>query len=245
MSFLSTKRFNPSLSISEQSMVSVRQLELNLELAIEEAAEVPEAVDVLSLWTQFEGELAELAQRDRLRVAGDILVQLAGLCEAKAELLWEDWQDAHNADGPVMEEGWLQGLIRQTQELDFSDLVNRAYRKNNALLNEDKSDDDSVVGDVEKMSVFDMLDALEEDDLKDQALAVSHAENVSDWIRALAAKQTDSPQRLIDLQKQLRMPLIEVWIAALLGGFRLEQRGSFYQTQDVWVWFQASLCELK
>ncbi len=44
------------------------------------------------------GELAGLEQRDHLGVAGDILVQLAGLCEAKADLLWEDWQDAHNAD---------------------------------------------------------------------------------------------------------------------------------------------------
>jgi hypothetical protein len=47
-------------------MISVCHLELNLELALEEAAEVPEAVDVLSLWTQFEGDLAELVQRDHL-----------------------------------------------------------------------------------------------------------------------------------------------------------------------------------
>jgi chromatin segregation and condensation protein Rec8/ScpA/Scc1 (kleisin family) len=216
-------------------MVSVRQLELNLEVALEAAAEMPEAVDVLSLWTQFEGDLAELAQRDRLRVAGDVLVQLAGLCEAKAEVLWEDWQDVHNADGPVMGEDWLQGLTRQTQELDFSDLVKRFYHTNRDLLNDEKTDADSVAGDVEKLSVLNMLNALEETELKSQALAVSHAENVSDWVKALAAKQTDSPQRLIDVQKQLGMPLIEVWIAALLGRFRLEQRGSFYQTQGVWV----------
>ena len=37
------------------------------------------------------------------------------------------------------------------------------------------------------------------------------------------------------IEKQLKMPLIEVWIAALLGGFQMEQRGSFYQTQEVWV----------
>ena len=213
-------------------MVSVRQLELNLELAFEEAADMPETADVLSLWAQFEGELAGLDQRDHLRVAGDILVQLAGLCEAKSELLWEDWQDAHNADGPVMDDDWLQGLTRQTQELDFSELVNRSYHTHP---NADKTDEDSVVGDVEKLSVLDMIDALDDDDLKSQALAVSHAENVSDWVKALAAKQVDSAQRLVDLQQQLGMPLIEVWIAALLGGFTMEQRGSFYQTQEVWV----------
>lgn len=73
-----------------------------MEVALEEASEVPEIADVLSLWSQFEGDLAGLDQRDHLRVAGDILVRLAELCEAKADLLWEDWQDAHNADGPVM-----------------------------------------------------------------------------------------------------------------------------------------------
>ena len=213
----------------------MRQLELNLEVALEEASEVPETADVLSLWSQFEGELAGLDQRDHLRVAGDILVRLAELCEAKADLLWEDWQDAHNADGPVMSGDWLQGLTRQTQELDFSDLVNRSYHSHRSLPNEDKADEDSVAGDVEKLSILDMVEALEDADLKSQALAVSHAENVSDWVKALADKQMDSPQRLVDLQQQLQMPMVEVWIAALLGGFSMDQRGSFYQTQEVWV----------
>ncbi len=216
-------------------MVDVRQLELNLEVAFGEASEVPEDADVLSLWAQFEGELAGLPQQEHLRVAGDILVKLAGLCEAKSDVLWEDWQDAHNAEGPVMGEGWLQGLTRQTQELDFSDLVQRSYDTNSDRPNEGKADEDSVAGDVEKLSVLDMIDALEDADLKSQALAVSHAENISDWVKALAGGQADSPQRLIDLQQQLKMPLIEVWIAALLGGFPMEQRGSFYQTQEVWV----------
>ena len=216
-------------------MVSIRQLELNLEVAFKEAAEVPEHADVLNLWKQFEGKLAGLEQRDHLRVAGDILVQLAGLCEAKADVLWEDWQDANNAEGPVMGEGWLQGLTRQTQELDFSDLVSRSYHTSNELANADKADEDSVAGDVEKLSVLDMIDALEDADLKSQALAVSHSENISAWVKALADQQRNSPQRLVDIQQQLKMPLIEVWIAALLGGFPMEQRGSFYQTQEVWV----------
>ena len=165
-------------------------------------------------------------------------MRLAGLCEAKSDILWEDWQDTHNAEGPVMDGDWLQGLTRQTQELDFSDLVQRSYHTNGDLTGEDredKADEDSVVGDVEKASVLDMIDALEDTELKRQALAVSHAENVSDWVKSLASTQTQSPQRLVDLQQQLGMPLIEVWIAALLGGFSMEQRGSFYQTQEVWV----------
>ena len=217
-------------------MVSLKQLELNLEVALEEAAEIPEQADVLSLWSRFEGEIDGLGRRDQLRIAGDFLGQLAELCETKADLLWEDWQDAHNAEGPVMGDDWLQGLTRQTQELDFSDLVSRSYKTGGDLADEeDKSDDDSVAGDVEKLSVLDMLDKLEDAELKSQALAVSHAENVSDWVRAISDGQTDKPQRLVDLQRQLKMPMVEVWIAALLGGFPMEQRGSFYQTQEVGV----------
>ncbi|MEM6451761.1 MAG: hypothetical protein AAF703_15755 [Cyanobacteria bacterium P01_D01_bin.105] len=189
----------------------------------------------MSLWSQFEGELAGLEQRDHLRVAGDILVRLAELCEAKADLLWEDWQDAHNVEGPVMGGDWLQGLTRQTQELGFSDLINRSYHSHRGLPDGDKADEDSIAGDAPKLSGLDMIKDLEDADLKSQALAVSHAENVSDWVKALVEKQIGSPQRLVDLQRQLKMPLIEVWIAALLGGFELEQRGGFYQTQEVWV----------
>ena len=215
-------------------MTDVRQLELNLDFALEEASEVLEKADLIGIWSQFEDELAGLSQREHLRVAGDILMRLAGLCEAKSDVLWEDWQDAHNVEGPVMGGDWLQGLTRQTQELNFSGLIQRSYRTGDPV-DEVKADENSVVGDVEKASVIDMLDALEDTDLKRQALAVSHAENVSDWVQALADKQMRSPQRLVDLQQQLKMPMIEVWIAALLGGFVMEQRGSFYQTQEVWV----------
>lgn len=212
----------------------IRQLELNLECALEEAAEMPETVDVVALWRQLEGELSDLSQRDQLKVAGDILVELAGLCETKADLLWENWQDAHNDEGPVMDGDWLQGLTRQTQELDFSDLVNRSYRTQEQ--SEVGTDEEgSVIGIVEKDSALALVQAIDEAELKTQALAVSHAENVSDWIKALSDIQIGEPQRLIDVQCRLQMPLITVWLAALLGGFYVEQRGNFYATEEVWI----------
>lgn len=215
-------------------MTSAHQLELNLDFAIEEAEETPETADVIGIWSQFEDELSDLSQREHLRVAGDILMRLAGLCETKADLLWEDWQDAHNADGPMMGDDWLQGMTRQTQELDFSDLVQRSYRTGDRIEEEEQADEDSVAGSANKSAVLEMVDSLDEE-LKAQALAVSHSENVSDWVEAIARQQTQEPQRLVDVQRQLKMPLVEVWIAALLGGFGLDQRGSFYSTDELWV----------
>ncbi|MCC5654885.1 hypothetical protein LC609_35010 [Nostoc sp. XA013] len=40
---------------------------------------------------------------------------------------------------------------------------------------------------------------------------------------------------LVKLQRALEMPMVEVWLGLLLGGFTLEQRGDFYHNQNVWV----------
>ena len=100
---------------------------------------------------------------------------------------------------------------------------------------DDVADDDSVVGEVDKAAVLALVEELTLEEAKAEALAVSHAEDVSAWVAEIAIMQKSVPQRLTDLQQQLQMPLIEVWIAALLGGFQLEQRGEFYATEDVWI----------
>ncbi|MEO1510243.1 MAG: hypothetical protein AAFU84_21615 [Cyanobacteria bacterium J06633_23] len=215
-------------------MVDVRQLELDLEDAFEDAADMPEEANILELWQQFEGVMAELPWREQLRMGGEILAQLAEICEAKSEVLWEDWQDANNSDGPVMDGDWLRGLTRQSQEIDFSELVQRS---GNRLTTgqDDVAENDSVVGEVDKAVVLALVDEPTLEEAKAKALAVSHAEDVSAWVAAISSKRRPVPQRLIELQQQLRMPLIEIWIAALLGGFQLEQRGGFYETEEIWL----------
>lgn len=100
---------------------------------------------------------------------------------------------------------------------------------------DDISDDESLVGEVDKNAILTLVDELTFEETKKKALSVAHSEDVSAWIAAISAKRGSTPQRLIELQQQLRMPLIEVWIAALLGGFQLEQRGGFYQTEEIWM----------
>ena len=211
-----------------------RQLELDLGLAIEAASAVPEEAKVLALWYQFERVMPELPWREQLRLGGEVLVQLSGICEAKAEVFWEDWQDAHNADGPVLDGDWLRGLTRQSQEIDFSELVQRSghVRKDQQ---EEIADKDSVVAEVDKDAVLALVDELEAEVAKAQALSVSHAENISAWLSALSAHTTHSPQRLVDLSQAVELSLIEIWMAALLGSFSLEQRGGFYDTEQVWL----------
>ena len=166
-------------------------------------------------------------------MGGEVLAQLAEICEAKSEVLWDDWQDAHNSAGPVMDGDWLRGLTRQTQEIDFSELVQRSGNAKQ-LDQGDATESESVVGEVDKAAVLALLDELTLEEAKEKALAVSHSEDVAAWVAAISVKRRAGPQRLIELQKQLQMPLIEVWIASLLGGFQLEQRGEFYEAHEIW-----------
>ncbi|MBE9068670.1 hypothetical protein IQ260_18655 [Leptolyngbya cf. ectocarpi LEGE 11479] len=215
-------------------MVNVRQLKLDLGGAFEDAADMPEEANILELWQQFEVVMTELPWREQLRMGGEVLARLAEICEAKSEVLWDDWQDANNSDGPVIDGDWLRGLTRQTQEIDFSELVQRSGTRS-ANGQDDIADNDSIVGEVDKEAVLSLVDELTMEEAKAKALSVSHAEDLSAWIAAITSVQGLFPLRLLDLQEQLQMPLIEVWIAALLGGFRLEQRGSFYDVEAVWL----------
>ena len=53
-------------------MVDVRQLELDLGDAFEDAAEMPEAENILDQWQQFEVVMAELPWREQLRMGGEV-----------------------------------------------------------------------------------------------------------------------------------------------------------------------------
>ena len=71
----------------------------------------------------------------------------------------------------------------------------------------------------------------------ERAISTAHAEDVSSWIEAIAhcIANSFSPMRLIDLQTTLPLPIVEIWLGLLLGDFKLEQRGRFYDPNEIWI----------
>ncbi|MBD2303814.1 hypothetical protein H6G80_30175 [Nostoc sp. FACHB-87] len=71
-------------------------------------------------------------------------------------------------------------------------------------------------------------------------------EDVQKWTRAIGVylEQTKSEITLTLLQQKLKMPMVEVWLGLLLGGFTLEQRGDFYESENVWVTGSSSLSSM-
>ena len=80
--------------------MNAKQLELELELALEDAAEMPVLADLQSLWQQVEPLLRHLSTQEQLRLGGTVIDQLAELHRVKAERLLEDWENTFNPQDP-------------------------------------------------------------------------------------------------------------------------------------------------
>ncbi|MEM8808366.1 MAG: hypothetical protein AAGF01_20295, partial [Cyanobacteria bacterium P01_G01_bin.38] len=121
--------------------------------------------------------------------------------------------------------------------VDVSELVKPVSRQRERSEEESSKLTESIVGEVDKGKVLAMVEDLEAADQKQAALGVAHDENVSAWSQRISDYLEEQPQavRLVDLQHQLNRPLIELWLGALLGGFVVEQRGHFYEEQQIWV----------
>ncbi|MHC5897520.1 hypothetical protein [Nostoc sp.] len=93
---------------------------------------------------------------------------------------------------------------------------------------------DSVVELLKKANVLAMID--EVTSLED-VHKLAGDEDVEKWQSAIAKYLTQVKDEisLVKLQRVLQMPLVEVWLGLLLGGFTLEQRGDFYHNENVWV----------
>ena len=114
----------------------------------------------------------------------------------------------------------LQGLPRKSPE--------QAKSINSVVAAIDK---EVLIQSLEQESLFSFEKEFE------RAISTAHAEDVSAWIDAIAysLKTNDLPMRLLALHDSLQLPIIEVWLGLLLGNFKLEQKGTFYDSNEIWI----------
>lgn len=212
-------------------MVHWQQLEFALESQIEDGFEDLEEVNLLGLVSQFDQVLAQLPPTEQLRVGGLYLDRLAQLYRERAMLLLDDWEEEYNTQGPRFDDSLLDGLVRESQFVDLSEFIKPGKRVKSPKVTGPLDEEDSV---FVELGVEEAI-ALAAQEL--DRMELSHAENVSDWVRQIADWFEREPEsiRLADMYMQLKMPFVELCLGLLLGGFSLEQRGEFYEFSSVWV----------
>lgn len=205
---------------------------MQLSAAIEAAISNPTDANLQKLLHEFDQEIAQYPHDIQLKVAGNIFVQFAELIELRANQLLNLWDENHSHyfEEPVLTSEMLQDVLRQTMVLNLEEVLETPDRKERAPA-------DSVVRAIDKEDLLEFIDQLDQQQAKQQAIAIAHDENVSLWVRTIHHWISNHYQTisLIELQNHLQMPFSELWLGLLLGGFILEQKGEFYDTEMIFV----------
>lgn len=219
--------------------MTARQMEWEMWDQLQQAQQMPEAINVAQMLDAVEATAAQLPEAERLRFAGDALLQIAELCAARAGALMTQWEES--ARDPIVDHGFFADVVRQTMAVDLSDLMEPARRRKprTKRIKLIEIQAGSIVAPVDKTAVLALVEQLEiEAEIqKQQGLAIASDEDVTRWISEIAQWLQAVPEDLVSfaqLYHGLQMPWVEVWMGLLWGGFELEQVGEFYQSA-IWV----------
>lgn len=229
-------------------MSTVEQLELQLWASLSEAAQVPEAAELAQLWQLLDITLVKLDTPKQLQVAAEAIAQIAEVFQERSTLIFEELEAATSEDGPIMPADAFDRYVRQTMTVDFEQFIESPtslLRKAPQRCTERFAEDgQSVVGELNQAVLLQALDeqmtqaGLTEVEAFNRALEIAHDEDVSEWTQVISRwleQPSTVPIALPSLQKAVKMPLVQLWLALLLGNYQIEQRGEFYDNQHIWI----------
>ena len=219
--------------------MKVKQLELDLWDVLSTARQTPEDANLPMVFKLLDLTLVDLDTRSQLRIAGEAVCQIADLFSDRSNFLFEELHSRAVKGEPIMADEAFDRYVRQSMVVDFEQFIEplpSLPRKNH----EQAQNGNSIVGAIDKEV---LIQALEQESLLsveeefEQAISTAHAEDVSAWVEAIAQyiENNFSPMRLIDLQAALPLSMVEIWLGLLLGDFKLEQRGEFYNASEIWI----------
>jgi hypothetical protein len=219
--------------------MKVKQLELDLWDVLSTARQTPEDANFLMVFKLLDLTLIDLDTRSQLRVAGEAVCQIADLFCDRSSFLFEELHSRAVKGEPIMADDAFDRYVRQSMVVDFDQFIEPLQSLPRKIPEQTKHGN-SMVGAIDKEV---LIQALEQESLLsveeefERAISTAHAEDVSAWVEAIVQciGSNFSPVRLIDLHSALPLPIVEIWLGLLLGNFKLEQRGSFYDSNEIWI----------
>ena len=219
--------------------MKVKQLELDLWDVLSTARQTPNDANLPMVFELLDLTLVDLDTRSQLRIAGEAVCQIADLFCDRSSFLFEELHSRTANGEPIMADDAFDRYIRQSMVVDFDQFIEPLQGLPRKSPEQAKSIN-SVVAEIDKEV---LIQSLEQESLLsfeeefERAISTAHAEDVSAWIEAIAysLKTNDLPMRLLALHDSLQLPIIEVWLGLLLGNFKLEQKGTFYNSNEIWI----------
>ncbi|MBD2505398.1 hypothetical protein [Anabaena azotica] len=189
---------------------------------LDEVSEAPPTSSLAAVWSCLDTELGTLSVEAQLAIAAAAFSQIADILKTRAQLLLEDVRAQSDTDGPVISTDIFAGLVRTTMQLDLDDLIEdppaQTFRPHGPhQFSHPAGSADSVAAPVQKENVLAMLEIQTVEDV----YRLAGDEDVDRWRGAIAQylAQVKDEIALTKLQHKLKMPMVEVWLLLLLGGF--------------------------
>ena len=197
---------------------SYKQLELDLWGDLKTALTEPESADMKLLWYSLDQAIAHSGSNEQLLVAGDAITQIVEVYVKRAKGILDSLEmNDDSSKGPVLDEDFLSGLMRQSMSLDLSDLMEEfTFEVESSPVITGSVV--SVIDRKEAKAIARSARAAMRKALKDLA----EQENIPLWQNAIAPARTQGfalwitqhqgeKVSLLQLQQALGMPLVEVW----------------------------------
>jgi hypothetical protein len=219
--------------------MKVKQLELDLWDVISTARQTPEDANFSMVFKLLDLTLVDLDTRSQLRVAGEAVCQIADLFSDRSNFLFEELHSRAVKGEPIMADDAFDRYVRQSMAVDFDQFIETLPSLPRKIPEQLKTGN-SIVSEIDKEILIQSLaqeSLLSFGEEFEQAISTAHAEDVSAWIEAIAysLKINDLPMRLLALHDSLQLPIVEIWLGLLLGNFKLEQKGTFYNSNEIWI----------
>ncbi|HTL90624.1 MAG TPA: hypothetical protein VL134_14580 [Leptolyngbya sp.] len=215
---------------------------LELWQELEEATQAPRFVNFELLWLMLEEAIKHLPQAQQLAIAGNAIEQMAEIVRLRSTLLIAEWESAQSgieAEAPTIEIALVDAWVRQSMAVNLDAFVEQPKSTRRRSIKVKLAPTDSVVGEVERGAIIQMIDELErEQNAADMVRSLAGNEDIAAWSAMIHQWLQDQsiayPISLHELLPHLEMPWVEVWLGLLLGGFQLQQAGQFYES-EVWI----------
>ena len=220
-------------------------IEIDLWEILLEAKDNPQEVVWCEIWDALDSALVDLDTSAQLALAGEAVSQMSLIFQSRSKLAFEELDALTSDEGPVMASDAFAQFVRQSMHVDFSQFIEPRKPDGRKPYEKQGLDDiTSVAVEVDKQDLLDVLEdfqaspVLEVEDM-DSVLMLSHAENVSDWVSAIAEYFTVVGGGVVsfsELCDKITIPPVEIWLGLLLGNFvlmRAEGEGldSFYDSE--------------
>jgi hypothetical protein len=212
---------------------------------LQEASENPQEVEWCEIWQALDTALVDLDISEQLALAGEAVSQMSLIFQSRSKLAFEELDALTSDEGPVMASDAFAQFVRQSMHVDFSEFIE--YVKPYGRKPYEKQGLDDITSIAVAVDKQDLLDVLEDWKVSpvlgppdvDSVLAVSHTENVSDWVKAIAHYFTVVGVDVVgwsELCDKITISPVEIWLGLLLGNFVLRQAegvglDSFYDSE--------------